>query len=134
MSESERSGGYSKDFGTPDESPLSRSDAAELEQLRREASVLREQLKDTHWARKGAAGASSGRSARDDAAARKRASIRFRVPQRQTDGHLKRPASSCWHCARKSIGWGSHRAATGSVGRSRRRHSRRLYRPAARCA
>lgn len=64
MSESERSGGYSKDFGTPDESPLSRSDAAELEQLRREASVLREQLKDALGSQ-GAAGASSGRSARD---------------------------------------------------------------------
>ena len=63
MSESERSGGYSKDFGTPDESPLSRSDAAELEQLRREASVLREQLKDALGSQ-GAAGASSGRSRR----------------------------------------------------------------------
>ena len=64
MSESERSGGYSKGFGTPDESRLSSSDAAELEQLRREASVLREQLHDALDSQ-GSAGASSGRSARD---------------------------------------------------------------------
>ncbi|BAV41691.1 proteasome ATPase [Mycobacterium ulcerans] len=36
--------GRSEAFGTPDDTPLSSNDAAELEQLRREAAVLREQL------------------------------------------------------------------------------------------
>ncbi len=40
MADSERS----EAFGTPDDTPLSSNDAAELEQLRREAAVLREQL------------------------------------------------------------------------------------------
>jgi len=42
MSESERS----EAFGTHRETPLSSEDAAELEQLRREAAVLREQLEN----------------------------------------------------------------------------------------
>jgi len=55
MSESERSGAYSEDSGTP----MSSDDAAELEELRREAVALREQLEQT-------VGANSGlRSARD---------------------------------------------------------------------
>ncbi|WP_460357034.1 proteasome ATPase [Mycobacterium sp. ZZG] len=58
MSESERSEA-SEVFGTSPDSRLSREDAAELEQLRREAAILREQLES-------AAGASgSARSARD---------------------------------------------------------------------
>ena len=49
----------SESFGTPGESGMSSSDAAELEELRREAALLREQLEH-------AAGAHSGlRSARD---------------------------------------------------------------------
>ncbi|MDT5325024.1 MAG: proteasome-associated ATPase [Mycobacterium sp.] len=55
MSESERSGAYPEDSGTP----MSSDDAAELEELRREAVALREQLEQ-------AVGADSGlRSARD---------------------------------------------------------------------
>jgi proteasome-associated ATPase len=55
MSESERSGAYSEDSGTP----MSSDDAAELEELRREAVALREQLEQV-------VGADSGlRSARD---------------------------------------------------------------------
>ncbi|CAM4431940.1 Mycobacterial proteasome ATPase [Mycobacterium basiliense] len=42
MADSERS----EAFGTPRDTPLSSSDAAELEQLRREAAVLREQLEN----------------------------------------------------------------------------------------
>ncbi|OAN27541.1 proteasome ATPase [Mycolicibacterium iranicum] len=58
MSESERSGG-SDAFGTSPSSHLSSDDAAELEQLRREAAALREQLEN-------AVGSQSGlRSARD---------------------------------------------------------------------
>ncbi|MGP4058660.1 proteasome ATPase [Mycobacterium sp. 4D054] len=58
MSESERSEA-SEVFGTSPDSRLSREDAAELEQLRREAAILREQLES-------AAGVSgSARSARD---------------------------------------------------------------------
>ena len=76
MSESERSGGYSKDFGTPDESPLSRSDAAELEQLRREASVLREQLKDALGSQR--CGGRLQQAQRARCSSSKRASIRSR--------------------------------------------------------
>src|ERR1044072_9471371 len=55
MSESDRSGAYDDGFGTP----MSSDDAAELEGLRREAAVLREQLEN-------AVGPQSGlRSARD---------------------------------------------------------------------
>ena len=55
MSESERSGVYSEDA----DNPMSSDDAAELEELRREAANLREQLED-------AVGAGSGlRTARD---------------------------------------------------------------------
>src|ERR1044072_8056313 len=55
MSESDRSGAYDDGFGTP----MSSDDAAELEQLRREAAILREQLEN-------AVGPQSGlRSARD---------------------------------------------------------------------
>src|SRR5882757_3620246 len=55
MSESERSGAYPENSGTP----MSSDDAAELEELRREAVALREQLEQ-------AVGANSGlRSARD---------------------------------------------------------------------
>ena len=58
MSESERSEA-SEVFGTPSDSRLSSEDAAELEELRREAAVLREQLES-------AVGPASGlRSARD---------------------------------------------------------------------
>ena len=58
MSESERSGA-SDAFGTSPSSHLSSEDAAELEQLRREAATLREQLEN-------AVGSQSGlRSARD---------------------------------------------------------------------
>ena len=58
MSESERSEA-SEAFGTPPDSRLSSEDAAELEELRREAAVLREQLES-------AVGHASGmRSARD---------------------------------------------------------------------
>jgi len=58
MSESERSEA-SEVFGTPPDSRLSSEDAAELEELRREAAILREQLE-------GAVGPQSGsRSARD---------------------------------------------------------------------
>lgn len=59
MSESERSEAFSDGFGAPDESSMSSEDAAELEELRREAAVLREQLEN-------AVGPQSGlRSARD---------------------------------------------------------------------
>lgn len=61
MSESERpeAGDGTDAFGASPDTPLSGEDAAELEQLRREAAVLREQLAD-------AAGSPSGvRSARD---------------------------------------------------------------------
>ena len=55
MSESEHSGAYPEDRDTP----ISSEDAAELEELRREAAALREQLEQ-------AVGANSGlRSARD---------------------------------------------------------------------
>ncbi len=55
MSESDRSGAYQDGF----ETPMSSEDAAELEELRREAAILREQLED-------AVGPHSGlRSARD---------------------------------------------------------------------
>ena len=55
MGSSERS----DDFGTPHESEVSSGDAAELEELRREAALLREQLDH-------AVGAHGGvRSARD---------------------------------------------------------------------
>ncbi|MCG7581267.1 proteasome ATPase [Mycolicibacterium sp. OfavD-34-C] len=58
MSESERSEA-SEVFGTPSDSRLSSEDAAELEELRREAAILREQLES-------AVGPASGlRSARD---------------------------------------------------------------------
>lgn len=57
MSESERSEA-SGVFGAPPDNYLSSEDAAELEQLRREAAVLREQLEN-------AVGASGSRSARD---------------------------------------------------------------------
>ncbi|CAJ1582340.1 proteasome ATPase [[Mycobacterium] wendilense] len=55
MSESERSEAYSDGFGTA----MSSEDAAELEQLRREAAALREQLAEA------AGSAGSARSARD---------------------------------------------------------------------
>ncbi|OBI80598.1 proteasome ATPase [Mycobacterium sp. E740] len=59
MSESERSEAYSEGLGAPHESGMSSEDAAELEELRREAAVLREQLEN-------AVGPQSGlRSARD---------------------------------------------------------------------
>jgi proteasome-associated ATPase len=55
MSESQRSGGSQGDFGRP----MSSDDAAELEELRREAAALREQLESTLGAQGGL------RSARD---------------------------------------------------------------------
>ncbi len=59
MSESERSDGYAEDFPAGHSQPMSSDDAAELESLRREAAVLREQLEN-------AVGPQSGlRSARD---------------------------------------------------------------------
>lgn len=59
MSESERSDGYAEDFSAGHSQPMSSDDAAELESLRREAAVLREQLEN-------AVGPQSGlRSARD---------------------------------------------------------------------
>ncbi|MBU9765479.1 proteasome ATPase [Mycobacterium sp. TNTM28] len=59
MSESERSDGYAEDFSAGQSQPMSGDEAAELESLRREAAVLREQLEN-------AVGPQSGlRSARD---------------------------------------------------------------------
>lgn len=59
MSESERSDGYAESFSDGHSQPMSSDDAAELESLRREAAVLREQLEN-------AVGPQSGlRSARD---------------------------------------------------------------------
>ncbi|MCV7203195.1 proteasome ATPase [Mycolicibacterium peregrinum] len=59
MSESERSDGSAESFSTGHPQPMSSDDAAELESLRREAAVLREQLEN-------AVGPQSGlRSARD---------------------------------------------------------------------
>lgn len=59
MSESERSDGYAESFSDAHSQPMSSDDAAELESLRREAAVLREQLEN-------AVGPQSGlRSARD---------------------------------------------------------------------
>src|SRR5690349_20493236 len=59
MSESERSDGYAESFSAGHPQPMSSDDAAELESLRREAAVLREQLEN-------AVGPQSGlRSARD---------------------------------------------------------------------
>ncbi|MGV9801024.1 proteasome ATPase [Mycobacterium sp. NPDC003449] len=59
MSESERSEDYPEDFAGAESRPISSEDAAELEALRREAAVLREQLEN-------AVGPQSGlRSARD---------------------------------------------------------------------
>ncbi|BBX92146.1 proteasome ATPase [Mycolicibacterium boenickei] len=59
MSESERSDGYAESFSAGHSQPMSSDDAAELESLRREAAVLREQLEN-------AVGPQSGlRSARD---------------------------------------------------------------------
>ena len=51
MSDSERS----EAFGTPRESSMSSDDAAELEELRREAAVLREQLENAVGSHGGAA-------------------------------------------------------------------------------
>ncbi|MGV0814736.1 proteasome ATPase [Mycolicibacterium boenickei] len=59
MSESERSEGFAESFSAGHSQPMSSDDAAELESLRREAAVLREQLEN-------AVGPQSGlRSARD---------------------------------------------------------------------
>ncbi|MEW2482619.1 proteasome ATPase [Mycobacterium sp. NPDC049093] len=59
MSESERSDGHAESFSAGHPQPMSSDDAAELESLRREAAVLREQLEN-------AVGPQSGlRSARD---------------------------------------------------------------------
>lgn len=59
MSESERSEGHAESFSAGSSQPMSSEDAAELESLRREAAVLREQLEN-------AVGPQSGlRSARD---------------------------------------------------------------------
>ena len=59
MSESERSDGSAESFSAGHPQPMSSDDAAELESLRREAAVLREQLEN-------AVGPQSGlRSARD---------------------------------------------------------------------
>lgn len=59
MSESERSEGHAENFSAGYSQPMSSDDAAELESLRREAAVLREQLEN-------AVGPQSGlRSARD---------------------------------------------------------------------
>ncbi|MCV7067068.1 proteasome ATPase [Mycolicibacterium houstonense] len=59
MSESERSDGFAESFSAGHSQPMSSDDAAELESLRREAAVLREQLEN-------AVGPQSGlRSARD---------------------------------------------------------------------
>ncbi|MDH6195123.1 proteasome-associated ATPase [Mycobacterium frederiksbergense] len=59
MSESERSDGYAEGFSSGYSQPMSSDDAAELESLRREAAILRDQLEN-------AVGPQSGlRSARD---------------------------------------------------------------------
>jgi proteasome-associated ATPase len=57
MSESERSDAYSDGFTTSDNPQLSRDDATELEELRREAALLREQLESAVAASGGARGA-----------------------------------------------------------------------------
>ena len=97
MSESERSESY----GTP----MSSDDAAELEELRREAAVLREQLEN-------AVGPQSGlRSARDVHQLEARIdSLAARNSKLMET--LKEAASSCWRCAKRSTGWVSRRAAT----------------------
>ena len=121
MSESERSESY----GTP----MSSDDAAELEELRREAAVLREQLEN-------AVGPQSGlRSARDVHQLEARIDSLAARNEKLTET-LKEARSSCSRCARRSTGSASRPAATASSSAvPRRRDGRRVHlRPAMRVA